>query len=101
MAAKKIKDKLYICILICNILIALWKMKKGGGKHIKDDLMKVFMEFFNRGMMNKTMRSTFIFFIPKKEGARNMGEYRTISLVGNLYKIISKVLSMRLRGVLG
>lgn len=51
--------------------------------------------------MNKTMRSTFIFFIPKKEGARNMGEYRTISLVGNLYKIISKVLSMRLRGVLG
>lgn len=50
--------------------------------------------------MNTAMKSTFIALIPKKVGAREVGEYRSISLITSLCKIISKVLSNRLRGVM-
>lgn len=51
--------------------------------------------------MNKAMRLMFIVMILKKEGARDMGEFKPISLVSSLYKIISKVLSVQLHAVMG
>lgn len=68
---------------------------------IKDDIMKMFNEFFKKGVTSKAMRSTFIVLVPKTKRARSLGDYRPISLVSSLYKIISKVLSSRLRGVMG
>lgn len=68
---------------------------------IKDDLLKVFGKFFERGRMNIAMKSIFIALIPKNDGARELGDYRPISLVSSLYKIISKVLSLRLKGFMG
>lgn len=62
---------------------------------IKDDLFKVLGEFYVRSVMNKAMCSTFIVLIPKEEG-QGRGEFCHISLVTSLYKIISKVLSLRL-----
>lgn len=44
---------------------------------------------------------TFLVFFPKKEGASGLSDYRPISLVTILYKIIVKVLSLRLRKVMG
>ncbi|XP_071686901.1 uncharacterized protein [Rutidosis leptorrhynchoides] len=38
--------------------------------------------------------------IPKKSTPMNLGEYRPISLIGSLYKIIAKVLSKRLQSVI-
>jgi len=38
--------------------------------------------------------------IPKVENPQELGEFRLISLVGCLYKIISKVLSLRLKKVI-
>lgn len=67
---------------------------------IKEDLMKVFKEFYDKGEMNKSMTCNFIVFIPKKEESQDLGAYRPISLVSSLYKIISKVLSLRLRRVM-
>lgn len=64
---------------------------------INEDIMKVFEEFFEKGILSIAMKSTFIVLIPKKEGARELGDYWPISLVTSLYKIISKVLSNRLR----
>lgn len=66
----------------------------------KEDILKVFGEFFDRGRMNKAMRSTFICLILKIEGVGNMGEYHHISLVSKLYKINAKVLSLRLKQVM-
>lgn len=37
---------------------------------------------------------------PKKSEAKEMSDFRPISLVGSLYKIIAKVLSICLRGVI-
>lgn len=36
--------------------------------YIKDDLLKVFQEFFNNGMVNKRRNETCITLIPKKKG---------------------------------
>lgn len=51
--------------------------------------------------MNKSMRLTFIMLVPKKKGAREIGGYWPICLINSLYKIISKVLFLRLRRVIG
>lgn len=56
---------------------------------LKDDLMKVFAEFYERGIMSIGMRSTFIDLIPRKEGPKELSDYTPISLVCSLYKIIS------------
>lgn len=49
------------------------------------------------GAMNKLKGATFIVLIPKNEGARELGNFHPISLISSLYKIISSVLSLRLR----
>lgn len=51
--------------------------------------------------MNKAMKSTLTVLIPKKDGAGELGDKQPISLITSLYKIISKVLLIRLREVLG
>jgi len=48
-----------------------------------------------------SLNSTFIGLIPKKAGATNIKDFRPISMVGCIYKLLSKVLARRLRGVLG
>lgn len=67
---------------------------------IIEDLMRVFEEFFDRSALNKSMRSTFIVHVLKKEGVVELGDSRPISLVTSLYKILSKVLSLQLKGVM-
>lgn len=58
-------------------------------------------EFQERGEFEKSLDALFVVIIPKRERALSMKYYRPISLVGNIYKIISKVLSIRLRKVIG
>jgi hypothetical protein len=51
-------------------------------------------------MLAKSLNSTFISLIPKVSGAVELKDFRPISLVSGIYKIISKVLANRLRVVL-
>lgn len=39
--------------------------------------------------------------IPKKVGAQSIGDYRSVSLLGPMYKIITKILTSRLKKLLG
>ena len=48
-----------------------------------------------------SLNATFIALIPKKADAQNIKDYRPISLVGCIYKLLSKVLARRLRDVIG
>jgi hypothetical protein len=67
---------------------------------IKEDIMAVFRDFHNKGRFQKSLNTTFITLIPKKAGAEELKDFRPISLVGSVYKLISKVLVNRLKNVL-
>ena len=49
----------------------------------------------------KSLNATFIALIPKKVAAMELKDFWPISLVGGVYKILAKVLAIRLRMVLG
>lgn len=63
--------------------------------------MAVFSEFHRTGAFVHSINSAFMVIIPKVVGANNIKEFRLISLVGSLYKLISKVLAKRMSKVLG
>ena len=62
--------------------------------------MRVFAEFHRNGIINQSTNASFIVLLPKKSMSKRISDYRPISLITSLYKIIAKVLSGRLRGVL-
>ncbi|XP_026396975.1 uncharacterized protein LOC113291689 [Papaver somniferum] len=67
---------------------------------IKEDLMLVIKEFEHSGTLDWRLNCTNIILIPKCEGDVNMNDFRPISLVGGVYKIIIKLLADRLKVVL-
>ncbi|RVW49587.1 Transposon TX1 uncharacterized 149 kDa protein [Vitis vinifera] len=67
---------------------------------IKEDLVRVFVEFHRSGIINQSTNASFIVLLPKKSMSRRISDFRPISLITSLYKIIAKVLAGRLRGVL-
>ena len=67
---------------------------------IKVDVLRFMDEFFVHGTLPKGCNASFIALIPKVTEPQNLNEYRPISLVGSIYKIVSKVLAWRLKEVL-
>jgi hypothetical protein len=67
---------------------------------VKGDFMEVFSNFHAQGKFVKSINSTFILLIPKIRGAKEIKDFRPISLVGGIYKIIAKVLANRMRRVM-
>ncbi|KAJ9678120.1 hypothetical protein PVL29_022881 [Vitis rotundifolia] len=67
---------------------------------IKEDLVRVFAEFHRSGIINQSTNASFIVLLPKKSMSKKVSDYRPISLITSLYKIIAKVLAGRLKGVL-
>ena len=59
--------------------------------------MIVCKDFFVSDKFVKSLNSTFIAMVPKKEGADDFKDFIPISLVGSLYKLIAKVLANRLK----
>ena len=67
---------------------------------VGDDVMGFFEEFHTHCKFEKSLNATFIALIPKKRDALNIRDYRPISLVGSMYKLLSKVLANRIKQVL-
>ncbi|RVW15154.1 Transposon TX1 uncharacterized 149 kDa protein [Vitis vinifera] len=67
---------------------------------IKEDLVRVFVEFHISGIINQSINASFIVLLPKKSLTKKISDFKPISLITSLYKIIAKMLSRRLRGVL-
>ena len=67
---------------------------------IKEDLVRVFAEFHNSGIINQNTNASFIVLLPKKSQSKKISDFKPISLITCLYKVIAKVLSGRLRGLL-
>lgn len=57
-------------------------------------------EFFNTGSLLKQMNATNLVLIPKIPNASKTSDFRPISCLNTTYKVISKLLSDRLKGIL-
>lgn len=67
---------------------------------VNQDLVMAIQEFFGARNLLKESNATFLVLIPKTPGADSMDLFRPISLCNALYKIISKVLTLRFMKVL-
>nr|GFA22905.1 RNA-directed DNA polymerase, eukaryota [Tanacetum cinerariifolium] len=56
--------------------------------------------FFDKGFLPKGNNASFIALIPKVLDAKFVNDFRPISLIGSVYKVITKVLATRLAGVI-
>jgi hypothetical protein len=61
---------------------------------LKQDIMAMFSKFHNRRQFEKSFNATFVSLIPKKANTVDVKDFRLISLVGGVYKLISNVLSV-------
>ncbi|RVW46613.1 Transposon TX1 uncharacterized 149 kDa protein [Vitis vinifera] len=68
---------------------------------VKFEIMGFFREFHEMGRFVKSLNATFLVLVPKKGGAEDLKDFRPISLVGSLYKLLVKVLANRIKKVMG
>ena len=68
---------------------------------VKDEVLGFFKDFYEGGKFVRSLNTTFLVLIPNKCGAEDLSDFRPISLVGGLYKLLAKVLANRLKKVVG
>ena len=64
------------------------------------DVMTVLNYFHGLCSFEKSLNATFVSIIPKKTEVLEVKDFRSISLVGGIYKILAKLLANRLKVVL-
>jgi len=67
---------------------------------ISSDIFMMVIEFFRTGKLPKGIGSSFVTLIPKTKGSCRFSQFRPISLIHGLYKIVAKLLSTRLKSIL-
>ena len=67
---------------------------------VKTEVIGFFKEFHDNAKFVKNLNTTFLVLIPKKQIVEDFKDLRPISLVGGLYKILSKVLANRIKRVM-
>ena len=67
---------------------------------MKDEVLGFFKEFHEPSRFVKSLNATFFVPIPKKNNVEDFKDLRPISLVGGLYKILTKVLANRIKRVM-
>ena len=60
---------------------------------VEKDVMDFFVYFHRHSVFERSMNASFLTLIPKKCNAVNIKDFRPISLVGSVYKLLSKVLA--------
>jgi len=73
---------------------------KSNWEILKEDIMEVVYMFQESGSFSKGCNASFIALIPKVKNLVLIDYFRPISLVGALYKIITKVLLCRIKEVM-
>jgi hypothetical protein len=57
---------------------------------IEGDVMDFFAEVHTHCKFEKSLNASFIALIPKKQNASNIRDFRPISLIGSVYKLLSQ-----------
>lgn len=78
-----------------------FKLLKNQWGEMQSDIMRFVKYFEANRNISKECYSSFITLIPKVKDPLNLGDYRPISLIGCVYKIISKSLTSILNNVIG
>ncbi|WMV58899.1 hypothetical protein MTR67_052284 [Solanum verrucosum] len=77
-----------------------WRTEKRG-EILKGDVMATIRNFHSQEDFEKSLNATYIALVPKKNGANKLKDFRPISLIGSVYKLISKILlTKRLKKVM-
>ena len=53
--------------------------------------MEMFREFFVKDTFTRSLNTTFLVLVTKKGGVEDLMDFRPISLLGSLYKLLAKV----------
>ncbi|XP_020211058.1 uncharacterized protein LOC109795906 [Cajanus cajan] len=67
----------------------------------KADFLAFLHEFHANGKLVKGSNSSFVVLVPKTDNPQKVEEYRPISLIGCMYKVLAKVLANRMKKVIG
>lgn len=79
--------------LNARVLKSLWPI-------LKDDILKFFKEFGEKNFIAKGFNASFIALIAKKEVPKSPGDYRPISLMNAVMKLITKTLTLWIKKVM-
>lgn len=61
---------------------------------VGEEFVNMITDFFENGELPKAVNTTWVALIPKLEGAVELKDFRPISIVGCIYKIIAKILAI-------
>ena len=64
---------------------------------LSDELVEMIEESRKKGRVSRALNATFLSLIPKSQNPENFGDYRPISLCNMLYKIITKIIAIRVK----
>ena len=78
--------------------LAFWK---NCWEFVKENILEMFKEFYEQNVFLKSLNNTFFVLLPKKGETEDLGDFRPISLLRGLYKLLAKVLANRLKKVIG
>lgn len=68
---------------------------------IREGYYKFCAVFLHYRPISLSINNTWVSLIPKKNNPRSIEDYRPISVVGSMYKIISKLIANRIKCVIG
>ena len=66
--------------------LAFWQ---SCGDFAKEEILDMFKEFYEQNVFLKSLNNTFLVLLPKKGGAEDLGDFKPISLLGGLYKLLA------------
>ena len=78
--------------------LAFWK---NCWEFVKENILEMFKEFYEQNVFLKSLNNTFFVLLPKKGETEDLGDFRPISLLRGLYKLLAKVMANRLKKVIG
>lgn len=67
---------------------------------VREDIISFVQNFFTSGQFPQSINTTWVSLIPKIKNPEVLEEYWPISVVGSLYKIVSKLLANRIKPVI-